>query len=64
METLALILAGGKGSRLDLLAEKRSKPAVPFAGKFRIIDFSLSNCANSGIYDIGILTQYLPLSLN
>lgn len=64
METLALILAGGKGSRLDILSEKRSKPAVPFAGKFRIIDFSLSNCTNSGIYDIAILTQYLPLSLN
>jgi glucose-1-phosphate adenylyltransferase len=64
METLALILAGGKGSRLDILSEKRSKPAVPFAGKFRIIDFSLSNCANSGIYDIAILTQYLPFSLN
>ena len=64
METLALILAGGKGSRLDLLSEKRSKPAMPFAGKFRIIDFTLSNCVNSGIYDIAILTQYLPLSLN
>ncbi len=64
METLAIILAGGKGSRLDLLSEKRSKPAMPFAGKFRIIDFTLSNCANSGIYDIAILTQYLPLSLN
>ena len=64
METLALILAGGKGSRLDVLSEKRSKPAVPFAGKFRIIDFSLSNLSNSGIYDIAILTQYLPLSLN
>lgn len=64
METLALILAGGKGSRLDALSEKRSKPAMPFAGKFRIIDFALSNCSNSGIYDIAILTQYLPLSLN
>ncbi len=64
METLALILAGGRGSRLDLLSEKRVKPAVPFAGKYRIIDFSLSNCSNSGIYHIGILTQYLPLSLN
>ncbi|WP_025724883.1 glucose-1-phosphate adenylyltransferase [Acholeplasma granularum] len=64
METLAIILAGGKGTRLDLLSEKRSKPAMPFAGKFRIIDFTLSNCAQSGIYDIGILTQYLPLSLN
>src|SRR5690554_6429022 len=64
MEVLALILAGGKGSRLDLLSQKRSKPAVPFAGKYRIIDFSLSNCTNSGISDIGILTQYLPFSLN
>lgn len=64
METLALILAGGKGSRLDLLSARRSKPAMPFAGKFRIIDFTLSNCSNSGIYDIAILTQYLPLSLN
>ncbi len=64
METLALILAGGRGSRLDILSEKRVKPAVPFAGKYRIIDFTLSNCTNSGIYDIAILTQYLPLSLN
>ena len=64
METLALILAGGRGSRLDILSERRSKPAVPFAGKFRIIDFALSNCCNSGIFQIGILTQYLPLSLN
>lgn len=64
METLALILAGGRGSRLDILSEKRVKPAVPFAGKYRIIDFTLSNCTNSGIFDIAILTQYLPLSLN
>lgn len=64
METLAIILAGGRGSRLDILSEKRVKPSVPFAGKYRIIDFTLSNCSNSGIYDIGILTQYLPLSLN
>jgi len=64
METLALILAGGRGSRLDILTEKRVKPAVPFAGKFRIIDYTLSNCTNSGIYNIAILTQYLPLSLN
>ncbi len=64
METLALILAGGRGSRLDILSEKRVKPAVPFAGKYRIIDFTLSNCSNSGLYHIGILTQYLPLSLN
>lgn len=64
METLALILAGGRGSRLDILSEFRVKPAVPFAGKYRIVDFTLSNCTNSGIYNIGILTQYLPLSLN
>ena len=64
METLALILAGGRGSRLDILSEKRVKPSVPFAGKFRIIDFTLSNCSNSGIYNVDILTQYLPLSLN
>ncbi len=64
MEILALILAGGKGSRLDILSQRRSKPAMPFAGKFRIIDFTLSNSAQSGIYNIGILTQYLPLSLN
>lgn len=64
MNTLALILAGGRGSRLDILTENRVKPAVPFAGKFRIIDYTLSNCTNSGIYDIAILTQYLPLSLN
>jgi glucose-1-phosphate adenylyltransferase len=59
----AMILAGGLGSRLCLLSEKRAKPAVPFGGKYRIIDFTLSNCVNSGIFDIGILTQYRPLSL-
>lgn len=64
MKTLAIILAGGRGSRLDILSEKRVKPSVPFAGKYRIIDFTLSNCCNSGIYDVDILTQYLPLSLN
>ena len=64
METLALILAGGRGSRLDILSEKRVKPSVPFAGKFRIIDFALSNCCNSGIYNVLVLTQYLPQSLN
>jgi glucose-1-phosphate adenylyltransferase len=64
METLALILAGGRGSRLDILSEKRVKPAVPFAGKFRIVDFALSNCVNSGVFNVAILTQYLPLSLN
>jgi glucose-1-phosphate adenylyltransferase len=60
----AFILAGGVGSRLCLLSERRAKPAVPFAGKYRIIDFTLSNCVNSGIYDVGILTQYRPTSLN
>lgn len=64
METLVLILAGGKGTRLDILSQRRSKPAIPFAGKYRIIDFSLSNAAQSQLYDIAILTQYLPLSLN
>ncbi|MDD3957328.1 MAG: sugar phosphate nucleotidyltransferase [Candidatus Izemoplasmatales bacterium] len=64
MKVLALILAGGRGSRLDILSENRVKPSVPFAGKFRIIDFTLSNCSNSGIYNIAILTQYLPFSLN
>src|ERR1041384_1316923 len=59
----AFILAGGVGSRLCLLSEKRAKPAVPFGGKYRIIDFTLSNCVNSGIFDVGILTQYRPLSL-
>jgi glucose-1-phosphate adenylyltransferase len=64
MHTLAMVLAGGAGSRLSVLTQKRTKPAVPFAGKYRIIDFSLSNCANSGIYTIGICTQYRPRSLN
>ncbi|MCL4507417.1 MAG: glucose-1-phosphate adenylyltransferase [Chloroflexi bacterium] len=63
MRTYAMILAGGRGSRLSVLADKRAKPAVPFAGKYRIIDFPLSNCVNSGIYDVGILTQYRPRSL-
>ncbi|MDI6807758.1 MAG: glucose-1-phosphate adenylyltransferase family protein [Candidatus Eisenbacteria bacterium] len=60
----AMILAGGMGKRLCLLSEGRAKPAVPFGGKYRIIDFTLSNCVNSGIYDIGILTQYRPGSLH
>jgi glucose-1-phosphate adenylyltransferase len=59
----AFILAGGLGTRLCLLSERRAKPAVPFGGKYRIIDFTLSNCVNSGIYDIGVLTQYRPTSL-
>ncbi|WP_142850038.1 glucose-1-phosphate adenylyltransferase [Telmatospirillum sp. J64-1] len=61
--TLALILAGGRGSRLKALTDWHSKPAIPFAGKFRIIDFTLSNCINSGIRRIGVLTQYKAHSL-
>jgi len=60
----AFILAGGLGSRLCLLSERRAKPAVPFGGKYRIIDFTVSNCVNSGIQDIGVLTQYRPTSLH
>jgi glucose-1-phosphate adenylyltransferase len=60
----AYILAGGAGTRLCLLSERRAKPAVPFGGKYRIIDFTLSNCVNSGIFDVGVLTQYRPTSLN
>ena len=63
MKTRAVILAGGEGSRLDILTAKRTKPAVPFAGKYRIIDFTLSNCVNSGIFDVMILAQYRPHSL-
>ncbi len=64
MDIFTLILAGGEGSRLSILGEKRAKPAMPFAGKYRIIDFALSNCANSGLADIAVLTQYRPHSLN
>lgn len=63
-EMIAMILAGGQGSRLGVLTKKNAKPAVPFGGKYRIIDFTLSNCSNSGIYTVGILTQYKPLILN
>ena len=63
MKTRAVILAGGDGSRLGILTAKRAKPAVPFAGKYRIIDFTLSNCVNSGIFDVYILAQYRPHSL-
>jgi glucose-1-phosphate adenylyltransferase len=59
-----MILAGGEGRRLSILSQKRAKPAVPFAGKYRIIDFTLSNCVNSGIYHVGIATQYRPRSLH
>ena len=63
MKTRAVILAGGEGSRLGVLTAQRAKPAVPFAGKYRIIDFALSNCVNSGLFDVMILTQYRPHSL-
>ncbi|MBC8100127.1 MAG: NTP transferase domain-containing protein, partial [Armatimonadetes bacterium] len=64
MKVKAIILAGGEGTRLATLTSKRAKPAVPFAGKYRIIDFTLSNCVNSGIFDVLVLTQYRPHSLN
>ena len=61
---VAMLLAGGQGSRLGVLTAKIAKPAVPYGGKYRIIDFPLSNCVNSGIDTVGILTQYKPLELN
>ena len=61
---IAMLLAGGQGSRLKVLTENTAKPAVPFGGKYRIIDFPLSNCVNSGIDTVGILTQYQPRELN
>lgn len=61
---IAMLLAGGQGSRLKLLTKEVAKPAVPFGGKYRIIDFPLSNCSNSNIFDVGILTQYKPYQLN
>lgn len=63
-ECVAMLLAGGQGSRLGILTRKLAKPAVPFGGKYRIIDFALSNCNNSGIDTVGVLTQYKPLALN
>lgn len=63
-ECIAMLLAGGQGSRLQPLTEHLAKPAVPFGGKYRIVDFALSNCANSGIDTVGVLTQYQPLVLN
>ena len=62
-DTMALVLAGGRGSRLKELTQTRAKPAVYFGGKFRIIDFALSNCVNSGIRRIGVVTQYKSHSL-
>ena len=63
-ECIAMLLAGGQGSRLYVLTSEMAKPAVPFGGKYRIIDFPLSNCTNSGIDTVGVLTQYRPLELN
>lgn len=63
-ECLAMLLAGGQGSRLGILTKNIAKPAVPYGGKYRIIDFPLSNCTNSGISTVGVLTQYQPLELN
>jgi glucose-1-phosphate adenylyltransferase len=63
-ECVAMLLAGGQGSRLYTLTEQTAKPAVQFGGKYRIIDFPMSNCVNSGIYTVGVLTQYQPLVLN
>ena len=63
-ECVAMLLAGGRGSRLYVLTKKVAKPAVPFGGKYRIIDFPLSNCVNSGIDTVGVLTQYEPHVLN
>jgi len=63
-ECVAMLLAGGEGKRLGVLTKKKAKPALTFGGRYRIIDFSLSNCANSGIETVGVLTQYKPLLLN
>ena len=63
-EMIAMLLAGGQGSRLGVLTEDVAKPAVSFGGKYRIIDFPLSNCINSGVDTVGVLTQYQPLRLN
>ena len=63
-EMIAMLLAGGQGSRLGVLTSNMAKPAVAFGGKYRIIDFPLSNCINSGIDTVGVLTQYQPLRLN
>lgn len=63
-ECVAMLLAGGQGSRLGVLTQRIAKPAVPYGGKYRIIDFPLSNCTNSGIDTVGVLTQYQPLELN
>mgnify|MGYP002322823717 CR=1 FL=1 len=63
-EMMAMLLAGGQGSRLGILTMDKAKPAVAFGGKYRIIDFPMSNCVNSGVDTVGVLTQYQPLTLN
>ena len=63
-DVVAMILAGGQGARLGVLTKKIAKPAVPFGSRYRIIDFPLSNCGNSGIENVGVLSQYQPLALN
>jgi len=63
-QCIAMLLAGGQGSRLGILTANMAKPAIPYGGKYRIIDFPLSNCTNSGIDVVGVLTQYQPLELN
>lgn len=63
-QCVAMLLAGGQGSRLGILTADVAKPAIPYGGKYRIIDFPLSNCTNSGIDVVGVLTQYRPLLLN
>lgn len=64
IEMLGLILAGGQGTRLGKLTKDVAKPAVPFGGRYRIIDFALSNCVNSNVKNVGVITQYEPLVLN
>jgi glucose-1-phosphate adenylyltransferase len=64
METLVMIMAGGASENLSVFTKVRSEPAIPFGGKFRIIDFPMSNCVNSGLHNVALLTQYMPRSLN